>query len=174
MRVEKKYLVEEVATHLNKSNYVYLTNYTTITVDEIAELRTSLSQHNAEFHVVKNSILNVAAKDKAMPDFKEHLIGPTAIIVGGENPSGVAKVICKFFKDKEKVELKVGVLNNQTLSKDDIESLSKLPGLDVLRGQLLGLLSQPSTTFVRVVNAAPQNLLNVLQARIEKEKGSSV
>ncbi|MEM1223785.1 MAG: 50S ribosomal protein L10, partial [Verrucomicrobiota bacterium] len=54
MRPEKQYLVEEVSTHLDKSNYVYLTNYERITVDEIAELRASLSEHNAEFHVVKN------------------------------------------------------------------------------------------------------------------------
>ena len=27
MRLEKKYLAEEVKTHLDKSDYVYLTNY---------------------------------------------------------------------------------------------------------------------------------------------------
>ncbi|MEC8189676.1 MAG: 50S ribosomal protein L10, partial [Verrucomicrobiota bacterium] len=49
MRPEKKYLVEEVNEHLNKSEYVYLTNYDRITVDEIAELRAQLAEHDAEF-----------------------------------------------------------------------------------------------------------------------------
>ncbi|MEM7790287.1 MAG: 50S ribosomal protein L10 [Verrucomicrobiota bacterium] len=171
MRPEKQYLVEEVSTHLDKSNYVYLTNYERITVDEIAELRASLSEHNAEFHVVKNSIFGVAAAAKDLPDLGEHLTGQTAIVVGGDNPSGVAKVIGEFFKKKEKVDLKGGIVNERALTKDEIVALSKLPGLEVLRAQLLGLLSQPATGMVRVINAVPQSLVNVLQAKVREENG---
>ena len=53
---------------LGKSDYVYLANYERITVDEIAELRTELSKHEAEFHVVKNTILDVAAKERSLPE----------------------------------------------------------------------------------------------------------
>jgi large subunit ribosomal protein L10 len=171
MRPEKQYLVEEVNNHLAKSDYVYLANYERITVEETAELREQLAEHNAEFHVVKNSIFGVAANAKEMPDVGEHLSGPTAIIVGGDNPSGVAKVLGKFFKDKEKVDLKVGILNDKTLDKAQIEALAKLPGLESLRAQLLGLLSQPGTGLVRVLNAVPQNVVNVLQAKVRAENG---
>ena len=34
------------------------------------------------------------------------------------------------------------------------------------RAQLLGLLQQPASLFVRVVNAVPQGLVNVLQAKV--------
>lgn len=171
MRPEKQYLVEEVSTHLNKSDYVYLANYERITVDEIAELRAALEEHNAEFHVVKNSIFNVAANAKDYPDMSEYLTGQTAIVVGGENPSGVAKVIGEFFKKKEKVDLKAGVLNEKILDKDQIEALAKLPGLESLRAQLLGLLNQPGTSLVRVLNAVPQSVVNVLQAKVRAENG---
>lgn len=171
MRPEKKYLVEEVNTHLDKSDYVYLTNYERITVDEIAELRAQLSEHDAEFHVIKNSIFGVAAASKELPDLSEHLIGQTAIIVGGNNPSGVAKVIGEFFKKKEKIEMKAGIVNERALTKEEIEVLAKLPGLEVLRAQLLGLLTQPATGFVRVLNAVPQGFVNVLQAKVRQENG---
>lgn len=171
MRPEKKYLVDEVSTHLEKSDYVYLANYDRITVDETAELRASLAEHDAEFHVVKNTILGVAAGEKALPDLSEHLTGPTAIIVGGNNPSGVAKALGEFFKKKEKIDLKVGILNDKTLTRDQIEALAKLPGIESLRAQLLGLLSQPGTGLVRVLNAVPQNVVNVLQAKVRAENG---
>ncbi len=171
MRPEKQYLVEEVNNHLNKSDYVYLTNYDRITVDETAELRAQLAEHNAEFHVVKNSIFSVAAEARDYPNLGEHLNGPTAIIVGGDNPSGVAKVIGEFFKKKEKVEMKAGILNEKALDKDQIEALAKLPGLESLRAQLLGLLTQPGTSLVRVLNAVPQNVVNVLQAKVRAENG---
>jgi len=171
MRPEKQYLVEEVNTHLEKSDYVYLTNYERITVDQIAELRANLAPFGAEFHVIKNSIFGVAAAAKDLPDLSEHLTGQTAIIVGGQDPSGVAKVINEFFKKKEKIDLKAGILNQRELSREEIIALSMLPGIDALRGQLLGLLSQPATGFVRVLNAVPQGLVNVLQAKVRKENG---
>lgn len=171
MRPEKKYLVDEVNTHLGKSDYVYLANYERITVDETAELRASLAEHDAEFHVVKNTIFGIAAGERELPDVSDHLTGPTAIIVGGNNPSGVAKVLNKFFKDKEKVDVKVGIFDDKTLSKEQIEVLAKLPGLEALRAQLLGLLTQPGTSLVRVLNAVPQNVVNVLQAKVRAENG---
>jgi large subunit ribosomal protein L10 len=48
-----------------------------------------------------------------------------------------------------------------------------LPSLDVLRGQLLGLLNQPGTMLVRVLNATPQDLLNVLQAKVRAGGGEA-
>ena len=128
-------------------------------MEEIAELRAQLSKHEAEFHVIKNSIFGVAAAAKELPDMGEHLTGQTAIVVGGKNPSGVAKIIGDFFKKKEKVEMKAGIINERALTKEEIKVLAKLPGLEVLQAQLLGLLAQPVTGFVRVINAAPQGLL---------------
>ncbi len=120
MRPEKKYLVEEINRHLDKSSYVYLTNYERIKISEIAELRKSLSEHNAEFHVIKNNIFGVAAAARNLPDLGEYLTGQTAIIVGGDNPSGVAKVVSEFFKKNEKVDFKAGVLDEKVLTKDEV------------------------------------------------------
>lgn len=169
MRPEKKYLVEEVNQHLDKSSYVYLTNYERITVEEIAQLRKSLSEFNAEFHVIKNNIFSVAAAARNMPDIGEHLKGQTAIVIGGADPSGVAKVISEFFKKNEKVDFKAGILEERVLTKEEIIALSNLPGIDSLRAQLLGLLAQPATGLVRVISAVPQSMVNVLQAKVRAE-----
>ena len=168
MRPEKELLVRDVDQHLDKSDYVFLTNYERITVEETESLRASLAEENAEFHVVKNSILNLALQRREKPDLKDHLSGPTAIIVGGENPSGVAKVLKKFFKDKEKVEMKVGILGDQAVSTDDLLELADLPGLDDLRAKFLSLLNTPAQRFVTVVNAVPQSVVNVLKAYADK------
>jgi len=157
MRPEKELLVQDLDQHLDKSDYVFLANYERITVEETEALRASLAAENAEFHVVKNSILNLALRRREKPDLQDHLTGPTAIIVGGENPSGVAKVLKKFFKDKEKVEMKVGLLE-----------LADLPGLDELRAKFLSLLNTPAQRFVTVVNAVPQSVVNVLKAYADK------
>lgn len=168
MQTEKKYLVEEVAQHLSKSSYVFLTDFTGVTVLETEELRRLLSSLGAEFHVVKNRILKIAAEENSVAVDASILTGPTAIIVGGSNPPGVAKALEKFLKDKKKLEVKGGVLESSTLSPSQVSDLAKLPSAEVLKAQLLGLLNQPASLAVRVIQAVPQGLLNVLHAKSEK------
>jgi len=172
MRPEKKYLVEEVANRLKDSGYLFLTNYYRITVAETADLRAQLATQDAEFHVVKNTILQQAAKELNLPDYEELLDGQIAVVSGGRNPSEVAKILQKFHKDKDKVAIKGGSLGERLLTADEVDALSKLPTLDVMRAQLMGLLNTPATQFVGVINAVPQAVVTVLKAYVDKSEAA--
>jgi large subunit ribosomal protein L10 len=153
MRAEKKYLITEVETHLRKSDYVILTNFAKLTVADVADLRKKLDVEKAEFHVVKNSSLRVAAKALGLPEFEGALVGPTAVIVGGKNSAGVAKILKQYFADKQKLEVKVGVLDRKLFSAADLAKIADLPPFAVLRSQLLGMLTQNAGAFVRLLDA---------------------
>jgi large subunit ribosomal protein L10 len=153
MRVEKQYLISEVEGHLKKSDYVILANFSKVTVADVAELRSRLAGEKAEFHVVKNSSLRVAAKAMGLPDVEGSLTGPTAVVVGGTNPAGVAKVLKKFFEEKQKLEVKVGVMDKKLITAEDLSKIADLPSFDALRAQLLGLFTQTGAAFVRVLDA---------------------
>jgi large subunit ribosomal protein L10 len=154
MRAEKQYLISEVDTHLKKSDYVILTNFAKVTVADTAELRKRLAAEKAEFHVVKNSSLRVAAKTLGLPEFDAAtLAGPTAIVVGGKNSAGVAKILKKFFDEKQKLVLKVGVMDKKIVSAADLAKIADLPPFEALRAQFLGLLTSNAAAFVRVLDA---------------------
>lgn len=153
MRAEKQYLIDEVSGHLKKSDYVILANFTKLTVGETAELRGKLADEKAEFHVVKNSSLRVAAKALGLPDIDSALVGQTAIVVGGSNSAGVAKVLKQFFTAKQKLEVKVGVIEKKLISADDLSAIADLPPFDALRAQFLSLLTSNAAAFVRVLDA---------------------
>ncbi len=165
MRSEKKYLATEVNDHLEKSDYCIIADYHGIKVDETAELRSSLSECEAEFHVVKNSALGVAAKDRGMPDLSKFLNGPTAIVVGGADAAGTAKKLKLFHKKTEKLSIKVGVLGDSLLTSEEVSRLAELPSLDSLRSQLLSLLNSPSSGLLSVLTGPARSFLNVLQAK---------
>ena len=171
MRAEKQYLISEVETHLKKSDYVILANFTGLSVADTADIRKKLAAEKAEFHVVKNSSLRVAAKSLGLPEIDSSLTGPTAIVVGGKNSPGVAKVLKTFFKEKQKLQVKVGVLSKKIVSASDVDALADMPSLESLRAQFLGLINQPAGMFVRVLNAAPSGLVNVLQAKVRQAEG---
>jgi len=168
MQPEKRFLVEEVGAFLDKSDYVFLADFQRVTVAETEELRKILSGLGAEFHVVKNRILKLAAGERELELTDQNLQGPTAIVVGGDDAAGVAKALEKFFKDKKKLEIKGGVLEKANLTVDQVSELAKLPPVEVLKAQLLGLFNQPATQMVRIIQAVPQGLLNVLRAKADK------
>lgn len=153
MRAEKKFLIDEVTTHLKKSDYVILTNFTKLTVADTAELRKRLAPESAEFHVVKNSSFRVAAKAFGLPEVDKSLAGQTAVVVGGKNPAGVAKILKKFVEEKQKLEVKVGVLDNKVFNAAELSKLADLPSFDALRSMFLGLLTMQGAAFVRVLDA---------------------
>ena len=151
MRPEKKYLVEEARNRLGASKHVFLVNFTGVTVADAAIFRKALAAAGAEYHVVKNSIINLAGKELNLPDMSSVLSGPTAVVSGGEDPAAVAKAVSEFFKTREKSEIKLGVLGEKVMSKEEVEYLGSLPSLPDLRAKLLSLFNTPASQMVRVV-----------------------
>jgi len=160
MRPEKKYLVNEAASYVASSDYLFLINFTGVTVSAAAEFRKNLATKEAQFHVVKNSILDIVAKEKELPDLSEFLAGPTAIVSGGNSVTEVAKIIVDFLGTSEKSDVKVGILDKKLLTKAEIQGLSKLPNLDGMRSKLLSV----------ILLAGPQGILNVIKAKSEKSE----
>ncbi|MDC3282703.1 50S ribosomal protein L10 [Opitutales bacterium] len=165
MRPEKEYLIKEASDHLEKSTFFFLTDYKGINSEETSELRAKLAERGAEFHVVKNTSLRLAAKEKNLPDLGEFLSGHTAIVVGGDDASGVAKDLSKYFKSKDKVSVKAGVLGDRALNAQEVKKLAQLPSLEIIRAQLLSLVNTPATQVVSILNQPARGLLNVLQAK---------
>jgi large subunit ribosomal protein L10 len=169
MRPEKTFLIEEAKSHLNKSEYFFLTDYKGIDAKETTELRSKLAERGAEFHVVKNSSIRLAADANVIESLDAELKGHTAIIVGGDDATGVAKALSDYFKSKNKVSVKGGALGERTLSAADIKQLATLPGIEQLRAQLLSLLNTPASSLVTLLSAPARGMVTVLKAKADKE-----
>ena len=91
MRPEKKYLVEEAKSRLSASDFLFLVNFTGVTVKAAAEFREALAKAGAQYHVVKNSIIALAAKELGLPDMSEVLAGPTGIVSDEQGRSRIPR-----------------------------------------------------------------------------------
>jgi len=151
MRPEKKYLVEDARTRLGASEHVFLVDFTGVTVAAAADLRKALAEVGAEYHIVKNSIIKIAAKELNLPNVDAVLAGPTGVIAGGADSAAVAKAVSNFFKVREKANIKLGILGEKVMTKEEVEYLGSLPSLPELRAKFLSLLNTPATQVVRVI-----------------------
>jgi large subunit ribosomal protein L10 len=158
MREEKKYLISEVETHLKKSDFAYLANFEKVTVEDVSKLRKQLAVVGAEYHVVKNSSLRVAAKALSLPDLDQWLKGQTAIVTGGKNPTGVAKVLRDFAKDTKKASVKGGIFEGRAIENTEVEKLADVPPADVLKSQFLGLLKIKPQQLAALIKAYADKL----------------
>jgi large subunit ribosomal protein L10 len=170
MRPEKKFLLEEVQAQLKGSPFLLLVDFTGLNVAQSVELRARLARANAEFHVVKNTILKLAAREAGVAQLNGALSGPTAIVVGGErsDAAAAAKVLKTFASEFEKPKVKLGFIGNSVLNADQVKALADLPGKEALQAQLLGLLNAPAQRFVRALAAKQSEFLSVLKQFEEK------
>lgn len=175
MRIEqKKQLTEEIATGLSEAGTIYLTDFTGLDVEEMGELRGRLRESGAEFRVVKNTLTIRALEGLDLPDLREHLKGPTGLVLAGEDPAGPAKVMRDFAKEHdERPVVKVGVVDKRTVEPDEVRRLADLPSRDVLLGGIAGGLTASVAGIVGSLNAVIRDIALLIEevAKKEEEQG---
>ncbi len=169
---EKKALVEDLHERFQKTVILILADYKGLKVEDINDLRRKLKEAGAEYQVVKNTVLRRASEGTDTAVVIDHYKGPTAVVLSYDDPVAPAKVLSEFAKSNDKLEIKVGALNGELLTSDQIIALSKLPSREVLLSQLLSVMIGVPTSFVRVLNAVPGQLVNVLTAIKDKKEAA--
>ena len=147
-REEKTAVVEELATRLGEAEAIFAVDYKGISVPQAAELRTKLRESDAAFRVVKNRLAKRAAEQAGTEGLDELLSGPIALTLINGDPVTVAKTITTFTKEHDVLEFRGGIMDGAPLDVDSFQAIAKLPGLDQLRGQLVGLAASPLTGLV--------------------------
>ena len=171
-RDQKAAAIEEVATQIQESEAIFAVDYRGISVPQAAELRVKLNEAGARFRVVKNSLTELAAGQAGADSLKELLEGPTAftfVAPDGGDVALAAKALAQFRREHNLLEFKGGIMNGDPLSADEIGAIARLPALDVLHGQLVGVIASPITGLVGVLNALIAGLAIQLQQIAEGE-----
>jgi large subunit ribosomal protein L10 len=175
MRPEKKLIVDDLSKQVGHSPFLLLTDYTGMTVEQFAALRKKLRAANAQYHVVKNTMLRHAAKEAGLGEFNGALTGMTAIVVGSEKAdiSAAAKILKEFGKDTQKPKVKSGLMGKQMLKAEEIAAVADLPSLDALRAQLVGLLQTPATRLAVILGAPASQIARVIKAHADKQEAAA-
>ena len=110
---KKKQMVAEIAEKLKNSKSTILTDYRGLTVAEMNELRKQLREAGVEYKVLKNTLTRRATAETGLSELDQHLTGPTAIAFSAEDVVAPAKILYKFSKDHEALEIKGGVVEGR-------------------------------------------------------------
>lgn len=156
-RTQKADLVATMKESLLKSDLVLLLHYRGMSDKQLYDFRVSLKSKGVKLKILKNTLAKVAIKGSDLEILSPYLTGPTAICYAND-PVSLAKVAVASAKENQALKIQVGYLNKSILSKDAIDSLSKLGSLEEVRAGFVGLLQGAQSEFVRVLNAPTSGL----------------
>ena len=167
-KADKERVIAELTERLSSADALLVADYRGLTNSQLASLRVELLKHGAKLSVVKNTLTRRAAEAAGADALLAMLEGPTAIafVEADGNAVAVAKALSDAAKDTKILALRGGVLSGNPITGDEIERLAKLPPLEVLQAQLVGVIVAPLTQLAAVLNAPLQNLVGLINARI--------
>ena len=173
MRLEQKErVVEELAARMRAAPAMIVTDYRGLTVTQVAEVRRSLVDAGATFHVAKNTLARRAAAQAERPDLIGLLEGPTAIAFVSADPAAAAKRLSELARQTRILQVRGAVMDGQTLSADDVRALGDLPPREVLHAQVVGAIAGPVQGAYNVLAAPLREFLVVLDQYIAKRQAA--
>jgi len=163
-RQKKEKVVEELGSKLRELNYLFLAEYSGMTVAQITRLRRELRNVDTEFTVVKNSLLKIASKGTKAEVLQDKFDGPNAIISIYKDPIGAARVIAGIAKEVPSLKLKAGYLGERLITVEDILKLATLPSREQLLAKLVGVLKGQPARLVYALSGNLNKLVLVLNS----------
>ncbi|MCA9924611.1 MAG: 50S ribosomal protein L10 [Anaerolineales bacterium] len=168
-KTRKEELLAQYGDLIGKSDAIFLAEYAGMSVKAMNNLRDEVYKADGAFHVTKNTLLKRALEDAERSVPEDMLLGQLASgFALGEAPT-LAKALVDFAKKEDNLTLKGGFLGDELLTADQIEALAKLPSLDQLRSQLIGLINGPAQGIVSAVTNGVRQVVNVLDAYAKEE-----
>ena len=148
----KQPIVQAIADDIKDAQSVVLVDYRGLTVAQDTELRKHLREAGVIYKVCNNTMMKRAFEGTEFAGLEEYLEGPSALVVSKDDATAPARIICKFAKTAEALEVKAGVVEGNVYDAAGINELSKVPSREELLSKLLGSLQSPITNLARVLN----------------------
>jgi len=162
-RVQKKEMVTFLKGVFADAASVIVIRNAGLDVSEMTSLRTQMRAGGASLKVAKNRLARLALEGTDIESIGDYLKGP-AVLGYSDDPVAAARVLVKFAKKNDKIEVLGGVMGTTLLDINAVKALAELPSLDELRGKLVGLLQAPAGKLASITQAPAGQLARVFSA----------
>ncbi len=171
LKSEKEELIKELSEKFARTKTAVVAEFSKVDVETVTKLRAKLRDGGVEYKVLKNTLAKRAAKGTSVEAIAEDFTGPIALAISYSDVVAPAKILSEFIKDMETIKIRSAVVEGKRIDVNGVKALAKMPGLPELRGQLLGMLTQPAGKLVRTIAAPGSQLARVMQAHADKSQG---
>ena len=168
----KEASVAELTDLFRTSTAVLLTEYRGLTVAQLKQLRSAISEH-AVYVVVKNTLTKIAANAAGNNSFDDELFGPSAIAFVHGDPVAVAKALRDFAKANPPLVVKSGYFDGNHLTAAEVTKLADLETREVLLAKLAGAFKASLFGAAYLFNAPLSKAVRTVDALREKQESAN-
>jgi large subunit ribosomal protein L10 len=166
---DKKRIVSDVKEMAAEASSLVLADARGLKVSEATELRSEAHKANVKFRVVKNTLVKLGLKDTSYEGIDDYLNGPTMLAFSYDEPGAAAKILKKFAKDNENLNIKGLSIDGMHLDASEIDRLATLPTFEEAISKFAGLLKAPLGKIASLMNEVPSKLARTLVAVKEQK-----
>jgi large subunit ribosomal protein L10 len=166
---KKEQLVESYVDLLNQSQAIVLVQSRGLSVAQVTDLRTRIREAGSKYHVVKNTLFQLALNQAGKP-VPNVLAGPISAAFCIDDIAPTVEAIESFgnsFTDG-RFEIVGGIVEQDLLDAERAKGLASLPSRDTLFAQILTGINAPASQAVAILANSVRQILNVLQARVDQ------
>jgi len=164
---KKKIYIEEMKNFFNKTNSIFVTHYQGLTVKQVDKLRSEMRKHGIIFKITKNRITKLALEGTKFKKLENLFSGPTAIAFS-EDAIRSAKILTKFAKDNSNLKIIGGIMEDESLSLEQVAKIATLPTLDEARGKIVGIFEAPAQKIMSILLAPGSKIAILAHAKSKK------
>jgi len=165
----KRETVAELTEEARGSTAMIVSEYRGLKVSELGEIRRSLRKQNVTYHVVKNRLMKIAARDAGAETLGLLLEGPTAVAFARGDEAAAAKAVLDAVRPYRMVKITGAVLGTRVIDADGVIRLSLLPGRDVVLAQVAGAFAAPMASVAGLFDAPMREISGLVQALADKQ-----
>ncbi|MEH0157540.1 50S ribosomal protein L10 [Limibacter armeniacum] len=174
---EKFELVEELSQKLAATDYFYIVDAASMTVEEVNKFRQACFDKGIEYRVVKNKLIEKALgtleADYSEFTDKAVLKGMSGIMFSPESGSAPAKALKEFRKgmgkDRQIPVLKGASVDSALYVGDNtLEALTSIKSKAELIGDVIGLLQSPAKNVISALSSSGQTISGILKTLEER------
>lgn len=169
MRHEKQLLLDEIKDQMGKKGTFVIMSYQKVTANLANKFRNEIAKQGGNVEIVRKRLLIKAADELGLKLDLEALPGHIGLVIAGKDPIETTKAVFRFSQENDKaLEVLGGRFEGQYYDGKQVEMLSKLPGKDEMRAQLLATLEAPMSQTLAVMEALLSSVVYCLDNKAKE------
>lgn len=168
----KQEIVSELKEFFANGKVAIVTDLSGLTVTEITQFRRKLDKADAKCRIAKNTLVKIATEGGEFGAIKELAVGPSAIVIGYEDPAAPAKTTVDFLKLIKKGTVRGGVMEGRALTAEEVKGLAELPSREQLLSAIMGGLDSGARGIAGILEAVIRDIA-VLTEEVAKKNNAA-
>ncbi len=145
-------IVDEISEKIKTAHAAVLVDHRGLTVEQDTQLRRQLREAGVSYKVYKNTMMKRAFEGTDFAELDKLLDGPSALALAEDDVTAPARVLVKFAKTANKLEIKGAIIEGTYYDVAGVEELAMIPSREELLGRLFGSWKSPISNIARVLN----------------------